>query len=78
VTKDKQVETLIQTMCGKFKSENPIEWRNSAFVLSELKCTTEKIFMKIYDNFNSYKERLVQSADVREYFKIIAQNAKKI
>jgi hypothetical protein len=39
---------------------------------------TEKIFLKLLEYYEtSYKERLIESADVREYFLIIVQQVKK-
>ena len=55
-------------MCHKLKnSSNEIEWRNCSFVLASLKCN-EKTFLKIYNNYDSYKERLSKSPEVKAYF----------
>lgn len=65
-------------MCQKLKkSDSHVEWRNCSFVLSSLKCN-EKSFVRIYNNFDNYKERLTQSAEVKNYFMEIANEAKKL
>lgn len=58
INKDKQAETLVEKLCHKLKnSTNEIEWRNASFCLSQLKYT-EKIFTKLFEAFDCYKERL--------------------
>lgn len=56
---DKQIETLLLKMCEKLnKSTNEIEWRNSAFCLTQLKIT-DKILVKLLEHYDLYKERLL-------------------
>ena len=59
---DKQIETLMEKLCQKIKnSQSEIEWRNTAYSISQLKLT-EKNFLKLLDQnlrnvqlFMSYK-----------------------
>jgi len=53
-----------------------VEWRNTAFCLSQLKIT-EKVLSKLLELYDSYKERLLQSKEVKDYFCVIVTNAKK-
>jgi len=77
INKDKQTESLVEKLCLKIRnSANPIEWRNTAFCLSYIKYT-EKIFMKLLEQYDCYKERLVQSPEVKEYLSLIVLQAKK-
>ena len=75
---DTQNQQLIESLCMKLKnSQNPIEWRNTAFCLCQLKLT-EKGFMKLLELYDCYKERLLQSPDVKEYFLQIVVSSKKL
>ena len=75
---DTQSQQLIESLCKKLKnSQNEIEWRNTAYCLSQLKLT-EKGFMKLLELYDCYKERLLQSADVKEYFLQIVAASKKL
>jgi hypothetical protein len=38
----------------------------------------DKLLMKLLEHYDLYKERLIQSAEVKEYFLVIVQNAKKL
>ena len=38
----------------------------------------DKIFHKLCDHYDNYKERLVESQEVLEYFLLIVQNTKKM
>lgn len=69
---------MIDKLCHKLKhSQGPVEWRNTAFCLSQMKYT-ERIFQKLVEYYEtSYKERLAASAEVREYFLVIVQQVKK-
>jgi len=75
---DTQNQQLIESLCKKLKNSlNPIEWRNTAFCLSQLKLT-EKGFLKLLELYDCYKERLLQSGEVKEYFLQIVQASKKL
>jgi hypothetical protein len=37
----------------------------------------EKIFLKLLDYYDNYKDRLLQSLEVKEYFLLIVQQVKK-
>jgi len=78
IDKDKQTEQIVDKLCTKLRNaQSPVEWRNTAFCLSQLKYT-EKIFSKLVDYHETcYKERLVESPEVREYFALIVQQVKK-
>lgn len=61
IKNDKQNETLVETLCQKLKnSPLPIEWRNTAFCLTQLKMT-DKTLPKLLEYYDMYKERLLQS-----------------
>lgn len=45
--------------------------------MSQLKLN-DKLLLKLLENYDLYKERLLQSAEVKEYFLVIVQNAKKL
>lgn len=78
IKQDKQTETLLEKLCQKMKnSTNPVEWRNTAFCISQLKIT-DKIFPKLLELYDCYKERLLQSEDVKEYFLQLVQSSKKL
>lgn len=72
IDKDRQTEALVDRLCQKLKNaQSPIEWRNTAFCLSQMKYT-DKIFQRLLEYYEScYKERLAESAEVREYFLLI-------
>ena len=68
IQKDKQTGTLLVQMCSKLKhSPLEIEWRNTAYCMSQLKYT-DKIFMKLLEHYDDSKERIIPSPDVKEYF----------
>lgn len=58
-------------------SESQIEWRNTAYCLTQLKYN-EKIFMKLLEMYDCYKERIAQSPEVKEYFMIVSQKVKSL
>lgn len=72
IDKDRQTEQLVEKLCQKIKnSQSPVEWRNTAFCLSQMKYS-EKIFLRLVEYYEScYKDRLADCADMREYFLII-------
>lgn len=77
IDKDKHTEQIVEKLCHKFRSsENPIEWRNTAYCLSQMKYT-EKIFIKLLEYYDSYKEKILQSPDVRMHFQNVASTLKK-
>lgn len=69
IDKDKQTESIVERLCNKFKSsENPVEWRNTAYCLTQLKIT-EKIFIKLLEFYETcYKDTLLKSPEVQAYF----------
>jgi len=75
---DTQNQQMIESLCKKLKNSTlPVEWRNTAFCLSQLKLT-DKGFMKLLELYDCYKERLIQSPDVKDYFLIIVQASKRL
>jgi len=58
-------------------SKSEIEWRNTAYCISQLKMT-DKIFMKLLELYDCYKERLLNSPDVKEYFIQLSQACKRL
>ena len=77
IKQDKQTETLVEKLCQKLKNSTlHTEWRNTAFCLSQLKYT-DKIFMKLLENYDCYKERLLHH-DVKEYFLLLVQQSKSL
>lgn len=78
IKQDKQTETLVEKLCQKLKNSTlQTEWRNTAFCISQLKYT-DKIFLKLLENYDCYKERLLQHPDVKEYFLALVQSSKKL
>lgn len=78
IKQDRQTETLLEKLCQKIKhSPSEIEWRNVAFCISQLKFT-DKIFIKLLELYDCYKERLIQNADVKEYFLQLVASSKKL
>jgi len=53
-----------------------IEWRNTAYCITQLKYT-DKIFMKLLEHYDMYKERIIQNAEVKEYFNQLAAQLKR-
>ena len=68
IEKDRQTEILVERLCAKLKnSENPVEWRNCTFALSQLKFN-ERNLGKLIEHFSSFHERLIESPEVKAYF----------
>jgi len=75
--KEKYSETLVDKLCARLKnSDVPKDWRNSAFCMSLLSFN-EKGIRRLMDNFELYREKLVD-ATVNECFKSILTKLKKI
>lgn len=67
----------MEKLCNKFRSsENPVEWRNTAYCLTQMKYT-EKIFLKLIENYDGYKDKLLSNPEVKEYFVQIGVNIRK-
>ena len=62
INKDKQMEAVVEKMCQKLRhnvSEHKmIEWRNTAFCLSQIKYN-DKIFGKLIEHYDDWKERMI-------------------
>lgn len=77
IDKDKQTEAIVDKLCRKFKtSENPVEWRNTAFCLSQLQLK-EKSFLRLLEHYDDFKDRLLASAEVRAFFVQLGQTLRR-
>ena len=74
------MEAIVEKLCLKLKhnvsQHMTIEWRNTAFCLSQIKYN-EKIFTKLLENYECWKERILDSPDVKEHFNQILAYCKK-
>ena len=81
IDKDKQMVAIVEKLCQKLKhnvsEQNKIEWRNTAYCLTQIKYN-EKIFMKLLEQYECWKERMLDCPDVKQYFNVILQNCKKL
>lgn len=76
IQKDRQVETLVEKLCSRFRTTNTErQWRDVAFCLSLLS-HTEKTMKKLLDHFPNYKDK-VQYDEIYDCFKTIISNANK-
>lgn len=77
VTKDRQIEGLVEKLCFRFKvTEQERQWRDIAYCLSLLSYT-EKTIKKLIDNIVLFKDK-VQVQEVYDYFKQIISNTLKL
>lgn len=77
VTKDRQIEGLVEKLCFRFKvTEQERQWRDIAYCLSLL-TYTEKTIKKLIDNIVLFKDK-VQVQEVYDYFKQIISNTLKL
>lgn len=77
INKDRQVESLVEKLCLRFKVTNEErQWRDIAFCLSLLNYT-EKTIKKLVDHVQHFKDK-VQVDEVYECFKIIISNTGKM
>lgn len=77
IQKDRQVETLVEKLCARFKiTKEERQWRDIAFCLSLLNYN-EKTMKKLIDNISNFKDK-VQVDEVYQYFKIIITNTNKM
>jgi len=68
INKEKQTEAIVDKLCHKFRtSENPVEWRNTAYCLSKLQYK-EKSFLRLLEHYDDFKDQLLAHAEVREFF----------
>ena len=65
------MESIVEKLCQKLKhnvsDHDKIEWRNTAYCLTQIKYT-EKIFNKLLDNYECWKERMIDNEEVRDKF----------
>ena len=68
INKDKQMEAIVEKLCQKLKhnvsDHKEIEWRNTAYCLSQIKYN-EKIFNKLLDMYDCWKERMLDCVEVK-------------
>lgn len=77
INKDRQVESLIEKLCFRFRITNQErQWRDIAFCLSLL-TYTEKTIKKLMENIRFFKDK-VQVDEVYNSFKQIIQNTLKL
>ena len=86
---DTQTKSMITSMLQKLqRAETPIEWRNAAYCLTQLKYN-ETVFPKLLEGLSKlnrienpiqdcYKERIAQSPEVKEYFMTILKQVKDL
>lgn len=76
IQKDRQVENLVEKLCGRFRNTNTErQWRDIAFCLSLLN-HSEKTMKKLIDHLPNYKDK-VQYDEIYDCFKTIISNANK-
>ena len=80
IKKDKQMEQIVEKLCQKLKHNvsihDQIEWRNTAYCLTQIKYN-EKIFQRLLDNYECWKERIIDSPEVKIKFQDIMEDLKK-
>lgn len=77
INKDRQVESLIEKLCFRFRITNQErQWRDIAFCLSLL-TYTEKTIKKLMENIRFFKDK-VQVEEVYNSFKLIIHNTLKL
>lgn len=74
------MEAIVEKLCQKLKHNvsvhDKIEWRNTSFCLTQIKYN-DKIFQKLLEHYECWKERMIDSPEVQENFNVILQNCKK-
>lgn len=76
IQKDRQVESLVEKLCGRFRNTNTErQWRDIAYCLSLLN-HSEKTMRKLIDHLPNYKDK-VQYDEIYDCFKTIISNANK-
>lgn len=77
IQKDRQVESLVEKLCLRFKVTNSErQWRDIAYCLSLLS-HTERTIKKLTDHIPNYRDK-VQYDEVYDCFKTIISNANKL
>lgn len=76
IDKDRQVESLVEKLCLRFKITSvERQWRDIAYCLSLLR-HTEKTLNKLIEHIPHFKDK-IQNDDVMDCFKTIITNANK-
>lgn len=82
ISKDKQIEYIIVMLCNKLKKSDDSnynqqnEWRNSSFCLTQINFN-ERLLQKLIDQYESWKERMIDHEPTQQNFQLIATNLKK-
>ena len=81
IKKDKQIEYIMLMLCNKLKSHNDQnnqqnEWRNSSFCLTQIKFN-EKLLQKLLDQYECWKERIIDHEPTKNNFLSIVENIRK-
>lgn len=65
------MEAIIEKLCQKLKhnvsDHDAIEWRNTAYCLTQIKYN-DKTLQKLLDQYECWKERMLDSAECKEHF----------
>ena len=68
------MDAIVDKLCQKLKhnvsDKKFVEWRNTAYCLSQIKYN-EKLFVKLLDQYDCWKERMLDCQDVRDSFNVI-------
>lgn len=77
IQKDKQVESLVEKLCLRFKvTHHERQWRDVAYCLSLLSYN-EKTIKKLIEHMSCYKDK-VQINEIYDSFKLIITNTSKL
>ena len=82
ISKDKQIEYIIVMLCNKLKKSDDsnynqeMEWRNSSFCLTQINFN-ERLLQKLIDQYENWKERMIDHAPTQQNFQLIVANLKK-
>ncbi|XP_053670152.1 condensin complex subunit 1 [Anopheles nili] len=77
INKDKQIESLVEKLCLRFRVTNEVrQWRDIAFCLSLLSYN-EKTIKKLIENIGCFKDK-VQHEEIYQAFRTIISNTSKL
>uniref|UniRef100_A0AAG5CMQ8 Condensin complex subunit 1 n=1 Tax=Anopheles atroparvus TaxID=41427 RepID=A0AAG5CMQ8_ANOAO len=77
INKDKQIESLVEKLCLRFRVTNEVrQWRDIAFCLSLLSYN-EKTIKKLMENVGCFKDK-VQHEEIYQAFRTIISNTNKL
>ncbi|XP_058115877.1 condensin complex subunit 1 [Anopheles ziemanni] len=77
INKDKQIESLVEKLCLRFRVTNEVrQWRDIAFCLSLLSYN-ERTIKKLSENVSCFKDK-VQHDEIYQSFRTIISNTNKL